>query len=330
MLHTKMILKMKKVTKMIWSSLFLLGLGITPLFAQLEEAVEELEIEKVTMWEQLMQSEQGRLLLLIGVLLLVLIVLMVILAVLMVKTAEIILDKKAAEKGVERISFYQQFKQRWITGKFKPVGQQGDMMLDHNYDGIKEMDYGMPPWLKYVFIGTFIFALLYVPAFLIFDIIPDQQTEYQASIEEAALRAEARAKAGMVQITAETAELKTDEAVMKAGQVLYKKNCAVCHADDGGGGVGPNLTDDYWIHGNDIKGVFTTVSEGVPAKGMIPWKGNMSPKQIQDVSNYVLSLVGSTPASPKEPQGEIRKQKKAEEKIEENVDELPEVEEVEE
>jgi cytochrome c oxidase cbb3-type subunit 3 len=321
---------MKKVTKMIWSSLFLLGLGIQPLFAQVEQAVEELEIKKVSMWDQLMLSEQGRLLLLIGGLLVVLIVLMVILAVLMVKTAEIILDKKAVEKGEARVSFYKQFKQKWITGKFKPVDKQGDMMLDHNYDGIREMDYGMPPWLKYVFIGTFLFAVFYVPAFLIFDIIPDQQTEYQASIDDAAMRAEARAKAGIVQITAETAELQSDEAVMKAGQVLYKKNCAVCHADDGGGGVGPNLTDDYWIHGNDIKGVFTTVSEGVPAKGMIPWKGNMSPKQIQDVSNYVLSLVGTTPASSKEPQGEIRKQQKAEERIEEKVDELPEVEEVEE
>lgn len=321
---------MKKVTKMIWSSLLLLGLGITPLFAQVEEAVEEMEIEKVSMWEQLMQSEQGRLLLLIGGLLVVLIVLMVILAVLMLKTAEIILNKKAAEKGEVRLSFYKQFKQKWITGKFKPVDKQGDMMLDHNYDGIREMDYGMPPWLKYVFIGTFLFAVFYVPAFLIFDIIPDQQTEYQASIDDAAMRAEARVKAGMVQITAETAELQTDEEVMKAGKVLYKKNCAVCHADDGGGGVGPNLTDDYWIHGNDIKGVFTTVSEGVPAKGMIPWKGNMSPKQIQDVSNYVLSLVGTTPANAKEPQGEIRKQEKAEERIEDNVDELPEVEEVEE
>ncbi|MGM0580663.1 MAG: c-type cytochrome [Bacteroidota bacterium] len=319
---------MKKVTKMIWSSLFLWGIGSQTLWAQTEEALEDVEIETVSMWEQLMQTEQGRLLLLIGGLLVVLIVLMIILAVLMVKTADLILNKKAKEKGETRLSFYKQFKQKWITGKFKPVDQQGDMMLDHDYDGIREMDYGMPPWLRYVFIGTFIFAVFYVPAYLIFDIIPDQQTEYQASIDEAALKAEARAKSGMVEITAETAELQTDEEVMKAGQVLYKKNCAVCHADDGGGGVGPNLTDDYWIHGNDISGVFTTISEGVPAKGMIPWKGNMSPKEIQDVSNYVLSLVGTSPADPKEPQGEIKKQEKAEERIEENKDELPEVEEV--
>lgn len=321
---------MKKITEMIWSSLFLWGIGSPTALAQSTEALADIEIEKVSMREQLMQTEQGRLLLLIGGLLLILIFLMVILAVLMVKTANLILKKKKFEDGVVHLTFLQRFKQKWITGRFKPIDKEGDMLLDHDYDGIREMDYGMPPWLRYIFIGTFLFAVFYVPAYLIFDIIPDQQSEYQASIDDAALRAEARAKAGIVQITAETAELQSDEAVIKAGQVLYKKNCAVCHADDGGGGVGPNLTDNYWIHGNDIKGVFTTVSEGVPAKGMIPWKGNMSPKQIQDVSNYVLSLVGSSPAAPKEPQGEIRKRINAEERIEENVDELPEVDSVEE
>jgi cytochrome c oxidase cbb3-type subunit 3 len=320
---------MKKVTKNIGSSLFLWGLGAQTLWAQAEEAVQNVEVEKVSIWDQLMQTEQGRQLLLIGGMLVTLIVLMSILATVMVKTADLILNKKAVEQGEVRLTFYQQFKQRWITGKFKPLDQQGDMMLDHNYDGIKEMDYGMPPWLKYVFIGTFIFALFYIPGFLIFDIIPDQQTEYREELDKAAFMAEARAKAGMIAITAQTAELQTDEAVMQAGSTIFKANCAVCHANDGGGGVGPNLTDEYWIHGNDMEGVFTTISEGVPAKGMIPWKGNLSAKQIQDVSNYVLSLVGTVSANPKEPQGEIKKRQEAEERIEENVDNLPEVEQLE-
>ncbi len=309
---------------------FLLG-GIS-LFAQAEEAAEILEPK--SMISTLMESEQGRLLLIIGGLVIVLILLMVVLTSLMLQTANIILNKKAAEKGEKRLSFFEQFNQRWVTGKLKPVEEQGDMMLDHNYDGIREMDYGMPPWLKYIFIGTFLFALFYVPAYLIFDIIPDQTTEYNAEVEEAALRAEVRAKAGVMSITSETAKLETDEAVMAAGKQIYIANCAVCHAADGGGGVGPNLTDEYWIHGEDIKGVFTTVYEGVPAKGMIPWKGNLNPKQIQDVSNYVLSLVGQPSAAPKEPQGELKpsqvnpqgeeeKVEKAEERIDEAVEELP-------
>lgn len=293
---------MKKVTKIIWSSLFLIGLGSQSLWAQAADT----PIVEVSMWDKLMQTEQGNTLLLIGSLLLLLIFLMIILTVLMVKTAEIILNKKAKEKGEVRLSFYEQFKERWITGKLKPVDKQQDMMLDHDYDGIREMDYGMPPWLRYIFIGTFLFALFYVPAYLIFDIIPDQETEYQAELDKAAMLAEARVEAGIIAITAETAELDTDEAVLENGNKLYQINCAVCHAKDGGGGVGPNLTDEYWLHGSDIAGVFTTISEGVPAKGMIPWKGNLSPKEIQDVSNFVLSLVGTTPATAKEPEGEIK------------------------
>lgn len=309
---------------------FLLG-GIR-LFAQAEEAAEILAPK--SMIETLMESEQGRLLLIIGALVVVLILLMVVLTSLMLQTANIILKKQAVASGEERLSFYKRFKQKWVTGRMKPVDQQADMMLDHNYDGIREMDYGMPPWLKYVFIGTFLFALFYVPAYLIFDIIPDQTTEYEAQVEEAALRAEVRAKAGIMSITAETAELQSDEAVIAAGKKIYIANCAVCHAADGGGGVGPNLTDEYWIHDEDIAGVFTTVSEGVPAKGMIPWKGNLNPQQIQDVSNYVLSLVGQEAADPKEPQGELKprqvnpqgeeeKVEKAEERIDEAVEGLP-------
>jgi cytochrome c oxidase cbb3-type subunit 3 len=308
---------------------FLLG-GVS-LLAQ-ERAVEILEPK--SMISTLMESEQGRLLLIIGGLVILLILLMVVLTSLMLQTANIILNRKAAEKGVARLSFFKQFKQRWITGKFKPVEEQADMLTDHNYDGIQEMDYGMPPWLKYVFIGTFLFAVFYFPAYMFFDIIPNQTTEYEAQIEEAALRAEVRAKAGIMSITAETAKLESDGAVIAAGQQIYIANCAVCHAGDGGGGVGPNLTDDYWIHGEDIKGVFTTVYEGVPAKGMIPWKGSLNPKQIQDVSNYVLSMVGQTAAAPKEaqgelkprlvnPQGEEEKVEKADERIDEAVEQLP-------
>ena len=100
-------------------------------------------------------------------------------------------------------------------------------------------------------------------------------------------------------------EALTDESRIAAGADIFAKNCAVCHAADGGGGVGPNLTDAYWIHGNDIKDVFKTVKYGVPAKGMIAWKDQLGAADIQDVASYILSLEGTTPANPKEPQGEL-------------------------
>lgn len=306
--------------------LFPLAFLLKPLLvvAQVEEAIEGAEVPEAGMIEQLMQTEQGKLFLVIGVLVIILVVLMIALTILMFQTANLILKKKPLAEGEEQLSFYDQFKQKWIVGRMKPVGQETDMLLDHNYDGIQEMDYKMPPWLRYIFIGTFLFALFYVPAFMM-DIIPDQQTEYQAEIQEAALLAEKRAMAGLSAITAETAELSSDEAVIEAGKAIFNKSCAVCHAKDAGGGVGPNLTDEYWIHDGDLKGVFTTISEGVPQKGMIPWKGQLAPKEIQDVANYVLSLAGTTPEKPKEPQGEIWKQRNAEELIDEAVEEnLPE------
>ncbi|MFQ3214059.1 MAG: cytochrome c oxidase cbb3-type subunit 3 [Marivirga sp.] len=271
------------------------------------------ELKEKSWLSQMAATEDGQLLLVIGGMLILLIFFLIVMVVLLARTADIIFAKKTKEP----VSWTKKLKQRWITGKLKPVGQDGDMLLDHNYDGIQEMNYGMPPWLRYIFIGTFLFAVFYVPAFLIYDIIPDQKTELAQEIQQAALVAEARVKAGFMSITAETAEFSNDLAAMASGNVLFQKSCAVCHAKDGGGGVGPNLTDSYWLHGSDIKGVFQTISEGVPSKGMIPWKGQLNPKEIQDVANYIISLEGTVAANPKEEQGELRKRNKEEELIEE-------------
>ncbi len=295
--------------------------GHLQLMAQVEEAMEGIEVEQPGLYDKLMMTGQGEILLALGAMLIVMIILLIIVAIFMFQTVNVLSPVKPMKPGEERLSFYERFKQKWVTGRLKPVDQQSDMLLDHNYDGIQEMDYKMPPWLSYIFIGTFLFAIFYVPAYLFWDLIPNQQTEYQEEIQEAALMAERRAMAGLSAITAETAEFQTDEEVIKAGQAIYQKSCAVCHAADGGGGVGPNLADEFWIHDSDIKGVFTTISEGVPAKGMIPWKGQLSPKDIQDVANFVISLAGTSPAQPKEPQGEPIKREKAEERIEEAVDE---------
>ena len=116
-------------------------------------------------------------------------------------------------------------------------------------------------------------------------------------------------------------QLDTSTPALEAGEELFTGNCAACHAMDGGGGVGPNLTDEYWLHGGDIKSVFTVVKYGVVEKGMIPWQDQLSPEQMQQVSSYILSLQGTSPANPKAPQGE-----KYEPTIEEPVDALGEEE----
>ena len=98
----------------------------------------------------------------------------------------------------------------------------------------------------------------------------------------------------------------TDAASLQEGKNIFQANCIMCHAPDGGGGIGPNLTDDHWILGGDIKNVFHTISEGGrEGKGMVAWKATLTAKQRQQVASYVLSLQGSSPASPKAPEGDI-------------------------
>jgi cytochrome c oxidase cbb3-type subunit 3 len=108
-------------------------------------------------------------------------------------------------------------------------------------------------------------------------------------------------------INEETVTVLTDASALQSGKAIYDANCIACHANDGGGIVGPNLTDQYWINGGGIKNIFKTIKNGVPAKGMISWQTQLNPNQIQQVASYILSLQGKTPVNPKQPEGEIWK-----------------------
>ena len=101
-------------------------------------------------------------------------------------------------------------------------------------------------------------------------------------------------------------ELLTGETDIKAGNAIFTANCVACHKVDAGGGIGPNLVDSYWILGGGVKNVFNTITEGGrPGKGMVAWKTNLKPDEIAQVTSYVLSLHGTTPLEPKEPEGEL-------------------------
>jgi cytochrome c oxidase cbb3-type subunit 3 len=112
-------------------------------------------------------------------------------------------------------------------------------------------------------------------------------------------------------VNSETVIALTDADAISAGQGIYIQNCVACHGQKGEGSVGPNLTDEYWIHGGGIKNVFKTVQNGVPAKGMISWKSQLSPKQIQQVSSFILTFQGTKPDNGKAPQGDIWKEEVA-------------------
>ncbi len=185
-----------------------------------------------------------------------------------------------------------------------PIEKEKDIMLDHDYDGIRELDNKIPPWFQFLFWGTIIWALIYLFVFHISGTGQLQDAEYKAEVQQAAFERELLVKSGAM-INEETVTLATDAAALAEGKEIFAKNCVTCHAADGGGGVGPNLTDDYWIHGGGIKNIFKTIKYGVPAKGMITWQSQLDPAKMRSVASYILTLHGTKPAAPKAPQGTL-------------------------
>lgn len=173
------------------------------------------------------------------------------------------------------------------------------LLKDHEYDGIRELDNAPPSWFNILFIVTIVFSFFYLYILFVFKPV--------GLIQEKELARElARAERTMQEAPTEfEIALLTDRQSLASGKQIYNNVCAVCHLVDGGGLVGPNLTDNYWIHGNTPEDLFRIVTEGVIEKGMIPYRDQLSPRQRLEVNSYILvELVGSTPANPKAPEGE--------------------------
>lgn len=189
--------------------------------------------------------------------------------------------------------------------KAVPVAREKEILLDHNYDGIQELDNNLPPWWLAMFYITVIFGVAYYGY--------NHWTSYGISSSEAwamemqeAEEAIAAFRSGQAVAIDETnVTVLDDPAELALGEQLYNTNCAVCHLNTGAGLVGPNLTDEYWLHGGGIKEIFSTIKYGVPEKGMISWSSQMRPADMQRVASYILTLGGTNPPNPKEPQGEI-------------------------
>jgi len=187
----------------------------------------------------------------------------------------------------------------------KAIEEEEEIILDHNYDGIKELDNNLPPWWVYGFYVTIVFAVVYMAKYHMFGGI-DQAQEYEIEVAEAMIAIEEYKKTAKDLVDVNTVVLLTDASDLSAGKAIFEETCVACHKADGGGGIGPNLTDAYWILGGGIKNVFNTVSEGGRAgKGMVPWKTELKPSEIAQVSSYVISLGGTTPAEPKAAEGDL-------------------------
>lgn len=204
----------------------------------------------------------------------------------------------------------QQQKEDWMSKMWKnltasvPKGVEKDVMLDHNYDGIRELDNRMPPWLQYIFISTVLAAVSYLFVFHVYHIGKLPREEYAAELQMAADQKSKMLLTAGSAVDESSVKQLTDATALAGGKSIFIAKCAACHGQLGEGGVGPNLTDDYWLHGGSISEIFKTVKYGVPAKGMVSWTGILKPEEMQTVASFIMSLHGTNPPNPKAPQGD--------------------------
>lgn len=184
-----------------------------------------------------------------------------------------------------------------------PLEQEADLQLDHDYDGIRELDNSLPPWWLYGFYVSILVAIGYMYVYHYSDIGLSQDEEYQQAMQEADQEKLIYASKQVNNIDENNLIALVDPQSLNVGLKAFVTNCAACHGQEGQGGVGPNLTDKYWIHGGSTPSIYKTIKNGVPEKGMIAWKSQMQPSTIHKLASYIQTLQGSQPANPKEKQG---------------------------
>jgi cytochrome c oxidase cbb3-type subunit III len=220
-------------------------------------------------------------------------------------------EQKEKLKEVQSIPFTESKFYQGLMKKLtrsKDIEQEADVMLDHDYDGIKELDNVLPPWWVNLFYGCVIFAIIYLVRFQVFGDY-NQTQEYEAEVELAQAEIDKFKEANPSKFDESTVALLTDAESLSKGKEIFTSVCAACHRADGGGQIGPNLTDEYWINnGGGIKNIFHTVANGGrEGKGMVPWKGTLKPEDIQKVASYVVSLQGTNPKDAKPVEEEAKK-----------------------
>ena len=210
--------------------------------------------------------------------------------------------KKNERPSFSLTAFFQQQYKLWT--KAVPLDREKDVLLDHDYDGIQELDNSLPPWWLAMFYISIVIGVVYMGYYHWGGDGLSSSEEYELSMVQAEQEIKAyRASLGET-IDETNVTVLTDQAALDLGKTLYNANCVACHGLAGEGGVGPNLTDEYWIHGGDIQSIFSTIKYGVVEKGMISWKSQLRPADMQKISSYILTFQGTNPPNAKEPQGE--------------------------
>ena len=185
-----------------------------------------------------------------------------------------------------------------------PVEREADVLLDHDYDGIKELDNALPPWWKYGFYITIVVAFIYIIAYHVTGTGMNPTQEYAAQMEDARIAKE-KFDAENKDKVDETKVPMADAEGIEKGRSIYKDNCVACHGQLGEGGAGPNLTDNYWIHKGSLNDIYASIKNGYPDKGMQSWIIKFNPKEISQIASFIKTLNGSNPSGAKAPQGDL-------------------------
>ncbi|MEP6844422.1 MAG: cbb3-type cytochrome c oxidase N-terminal domain-containing protein [Panacibacter sp.] len=294
------------------------------LFAQ-DAAATDAQVPAAVVAQQLSDTSFYALLAVIGVELLILIMMLLQLRSLMALEEDPAIVLNAAKgKAIAKKEPY--WKKLWEkANSFKPIKEEATIDLGHDYDGIRELDNRLPPWWLYGFYACIIFSVVYLWRTDVSHMAPSSIEEFQASMKVAAEEKEAYLAKSKSNVDESTVKLLTESSDIDAGKKVFTTMCAACHGADGGGTVGPNLTDNYWMHGGTIQDVFKTIKYGWPEKGMKSWKDDYSPVQIAQIASYVKSLHGTKPATPKEPQGELFEETGAPGPVADSVKNAPEI-----
>jgi len=215
--------------------------------------------------------------------------------------------KTVSESGAAKVSSTSGLAALWDKlNNFKPIEKEAELETGHDYDGIRELDNNIPSWFTAAFVVSIIFAVAYLWRYHVSQSAPLQIEEYNIAMEKAEVEKEAFLKTQGSSVDENTVTLLGDADIAK-GKEIFTAKCVSCHGAEGNSmpnGVGPNLSDDFWLHGNDIKDIFKTIKYGYVEKGMMSWKDNMSASQMAQVASFVKSIDGKNIAGGKEPQGD--------------------------
>lgn len=187
------------------------------------------------------------------------------------------------------------------------MNDKNDNLTNHDYDGIQEYDNPLPHWWLMIFLGTIIFSFIY---WIHYEFGGGSHQLVELKNDLAMIEAKSQKEAGQAEATRIESEddlkkLVSDATVVTQGKGLYQGKCAACHGQELQGAIGPNLVDDYWIHGKGrLADIIKVVRQGVLDKGMPAWEAMLKEEEIKSVVAFIGSQQGSTPANPKPPQGE--------------------------